>query len=99
MGDVAILKTAQHMGDGINLADIGEKLIAQPFTLRRAAHQTGNIDKAQARRNAIGRLGDVGQRIKPVIRHGDIADIRLNGAERKIGRLRAGGFGQRVEKG
>ena len=33
MGDVAIFKTAQHMGNGITFADIGEKLVAQALTL------------------------------------------------------------------
>ena len=28
MGDVGILETAQHMGNGVDLADIGEKLVA-----------------------------------------------------------------------
>ena len=98
MGDVAIFKTAQHMSNRIDLTNIGEKLIAQPFAFGRTAHQTGNIDKAQAGGNAIGRLGNIGQLIKPFIRHGNITNIRFNGAERKIRRLRAGGFGQRVEQ-
>ena len=40
MGDIAAFETAQHMDDGIDLADMRQKLIAQPFAARRAAHQT-----------------------------------------------------------
>ena len=98
MGDVAIFKTAQYMSNRIDLTNIGEKLIAQPFAFGRTAHQTGNIDKAQAGGNAIGRLGDIGQPVQPPIGHGNITDIRFNGTERKICRLRTGGFGQRVEQ-
>ena len=50
MGDVVILETAQHMGDGIDLADIGEELVAQPFALRGAAHQARDVDEGDARR-------------------------------------------------
>ena len=99
MGDIAIFKTAQHMGNRINFSDIGEKLIAQSLALGRAAHKPGNINKAQTGRDALGGTGNIGEAVKAGIRHGDIADIRLNRAERKIGRLRAGGFGQRIEQG
>jgi hypothetical protein len=33
------------MDDGVHFADIGEELIAEPFALRGAAHQTGDIDE------------------------------------------------------
>ena len=33
MGDVVILEAAQHMHDGVDLADVGEELVAQPFAL------------------------------------------------------------------
>ena len=32
MGDVVIIKTAQDIGHRVYLANVGEKLIAQPFT-------------------------------------------------------------------
>ena len=99
MGDVVIFKTTQYMGNGIDFANIAKKLIAQPFAFRRPAHQAGNIDKAQTRRNTIGRGGNFSQIIQPFVGHGHIADIRLNSTKRKIGGLRAGGFGQRIEQG
>ena len=38
MRDVGILKAAHDMGDGIDLADIGEELVAEPLAFRSAAH-------------------------------------------------------------
>ena len=92
MGDVVVLEAAQHMGDGVDLADIGEKLIAEPLAFRRAAHQAGDVDEGQPRRHDDRRLGEFGQRVEPLVRHRDLADIRLDGAERIIRRLRGGGF-------
>jgi hypothetical protein len=33
MSDVAVLEAAHHMGDGIDLADIGQKLVAEALAL------------------------------------------------------------------
>ena len=48
MLDVVILETAQDVDDGIDFADVAEELVAQPFALRRAAHQPGDVDEARA---------------------------------------------------
>lgn len=53
MGNVVILEAAQHMHDGVDLADVGEELVAQPFALRGAAHQTGNVDEGDAGRDDL----------------------------------------------
>ena len=99
MGDIAIFKTAQNMGDRINFANIAEKLVAEPFALGSTAHQSGNIDETQARRHTLGGACNICQRVKARFGHGNIANIRLNGAKRKIGGLRGGGFCQRIEQG
>jgi hypothetical protein len=91
MGDVAILETAQHMGDGVDLADIGEELVAQPLALGRALHQPGDVDEGHPRRDDLLRLRDLGQLVEPRIGHRHLADIGLDGAEREIRRLRRGG--------
>ena len=54
MGDVVILEAAQHMRHRIDLADIGEELVAQPFALGGAAHQPGNVDEGDAGGNDLG---------------------------------------------
>ena len=98
MGDVVIHEAAHHMGDGVDLADIGQELVAEPLALRCAAHQPGDVDEGQPRRDDLDRLRELGQRVEPRIRHRDLADVRLDRAERIVRRLRRRGFGQRVEE-
>ena len=99
MGDIGILEAAHHMGDGVDFADIAEKLIAEPLAFGGAAHQARDIDEGQPRRHDHRRFGQRRQRVEPAIRHRHLADIRLDGAEWIIRRLRRRGFGQRVEEG
>ena len=67
MGDVVVLKAADDMDDGIDFADMAEKLVSQPFALAGAAHQTGDIGKIDLRRNNARRFGDLGQLEKPLV--------------------------------
>ena len=96
--DVAVLEAAHDMGDRVAFADVGEELVAQPLALRGAAHQAGDVDEVEAGRDDLLRAGDRGQRRQPGVGHGDDADVRLDGAERIVGRLRRGGLRQRVEE-
>ena len=50
VGDVGILEAAQHVGDGVALADVGEELVAEALALAGAAHQAGDIDEGDPRR-------------------------------------------------
>ena len=53
VGDVAILEAAHHVDDGVDLADGGEKLVAEPLAFRGAAHQPGDIDEGDAGRDDL----------------------------------------------
>ena len=35
MGDVGVLEAAHHVGDGVDLADVGEELVAETLALAR----------------------------------------------------------------
>ncbi len=98
MGDVVVLEAAQHMHDGIDFADIGEELVAEAFTLRRAAHEAGDIDEGDAGRDDFLGLGDVGELLHARIGHGDFAGVRLDGAEGIVGGLCRCRLGERVEE-
>ena len=98
MGDVVVLEAAQHMHDGVDLADVGEELVAQPFALGGAAHQAGDVDEGDAGRDDLLRLGDRRDLFQPRIGNGDFAGIRLDGAERIVGGLRGRRPRQRVEQ-
>ena len=47
MGDVAFLEAAQDVADRVDLADVGEELVAEPFALAGAADEAGDIDELQ----------------------------------------------------
>ncbi len=47
VSDVAVLETAQHVDDGVDLADVGEKLVAETLALRGTPDQPGDIDEFQ----------------------------------------------------
>jgi hypothetical protein len=98
MGDVAIDKTADDVGDGVAFADVGQKLVAKTLALGGAAHQTGDVDKSQAGRDDFLGAGDFGQDFQARVGHGDVADIGLDGAERIVRRLRRRRLRQSVEK-
>ena len=99
MGDVVVLEAAHDIGDGVHLADVAEELVAEAFALRRAAHEPGDVDEGQPGRQDLRRLADRCQLVEPLVRHADLADIGLDGAERIVGRLRRRRLRQRVEEG
>ena len=41
MHDVLVIEAADNVNDGVNLADVGQELVAQTLRLACAAHQTG----------------------------------------------------------
>ena len=49
MGDVVVLEAAQHVGDGVDLPDVGEKLVAQPLPFGGALHQPGDVHELDHR--------------------------------------------------
>ena len=89
MDDVVILEAAEHIGDGVDLADHGEELIAEAFALRCAAHEPGDVDEGEPGRDDLGGLGNFGERVEARVGHRHLADIRLDGAEGIVGGGRA----------
>ena len=98
MHDIVILKTAHHMNDGIGLANIGKKLIAQSLAFTGTCHQACDVNKLHRRRKDPLRAHNAGQLGEPRVGNLDDAHIRLNGAEGIIlgGNAR---LGQRIEQG
>ena len=95
--DIRILKAANNVHNRLALADVGEELVAQALTVARALDQTGDIDKLDDGRGRLLRVIHGGKLIQPLIRHGDNAGVRLDGAERVIRRFRAR-LGDRVKQ-
>ncbi|MPM67862.1 hypothetical protein SDC9_114787 [bioreactor metagenome] len=84
MGDVAVVKTADNLGNRVNLADMGQKFITKPLALGSSFNQTGNINKPHRSRNGFLGLIHFSQFPNPFIRHFNNPDIRLNGAKRIV---------------
>ena len=54
--DVGALEAAHHVRDGIHLADVRQKLVAQPLALRSAGDQTCDVDELDRGRNDLLRF-------------------------------------------
>ena len=85
--DVGVFKAADDMHDGVHLADVGEKFVAQTFAVRRAFDEAGDVHEFNRRWNQRADPGDFGERFEARFRHGDDAEVRLDGAKGVIRRL------------
>ena len=97
MNHVVILETAHHVGDGVSLADVRQKLVAQPLAPGRAGHQPGDVHEFDSGGDDLLRLDDGGQRVQPGVGHRHHPDVGVDGAERIIFGLDAG-LGEGVEQ-
>ena len=88
MHDIVVHKAAHDMHNRIHLADVRKELVAKPLSLGRAAHQPGDIHKLNRRGRVLLRVVHLSQLVQTLVRHSHDADIRLDGAERIVCRLR-----------
>ena len=98
MHDVVIVKAAHHVDDRVHLSDMGQELVAQALALARAAHQARDVHELHDRRGGLFRVVQVGQRLEPLVRHGDHADVGVDRAEGIVCALRAR-LRDRIEQG
>jgi hypothetical protein len=96
--DVVVLEAADHVGDRIHFPDMRQELVAQAFTTGRAGHQACDIDEFHGSRDDLLRLDDFSELIEAQVRHRHNAHVRLDGAEREVGRGDAR-LGKRIEQG
>jgi hypothetical protein len=99
MDHIAVVKAAEHMNDCVRLANIGKKLVSEPFAVARALDKTGYIDNLhRSGNNAAFGVTEFAQTVQTLVGNSDHAEVRLDRTERKIGRLRFG-VAQTVEQG
>ena len=98
MNHVVIYKAAHHVDDGVGLANVGQKLVAQALARAGTRYQTGNIDKLHNGALHFLRIDNGRQRVQPGIGYFHNAHIGLDGAKRVVFGCNAG-LGQGVEKG
>ena len=95
---IRILKTANHMNNGVTLPDVGKELVAQTFSLRGTLYKPRDIHKLHHGRRYLFRMIEIPQKLQPEIRNRNHTDIRVDGTERIIRHLRAC-LGQRIKQG
>src|SRR5690348_11896432 len=92
-----MLEAAHHVRDGIDLADVREELVAEPFALRRARHESRDVHELDRSGNDLLRMHDVRELLQARIGDRHHTNVRIDGAEREI-RRRDARLGQRVEE-
>ena len=84
-GDVVVDERPEHEDDRVDLADVGEELVAEPFTLARPLDEATDVDDLDGGVDDVLRLRHRGEAIEPVV--GDLgdADVRILRGERVRG--------------
>ena len=88
MDHIGVVKTADHMDDGVYLPDIGKELIAQAFALGGALYKSGDVHELDHRMGGLSGIVHGGELVQTGIRNGNHAHIGVNGAERVVGGFR-----------
>ena len=83
--DVGIAEEAHDLADRIGLADVRQELVAQALALRRARHQTGDVDELDRRGHDARRMVDRRQRVEARVGHRHHAHVGLDGGEGVVG--------------
>ncbi len=96
---ILIVKAPHHLHDGVDLADVRQELVAEPFPVAGALDQAGDVHELDRGGDHHLGPGDPLQLGKPGIRHGDDADVGVDGAERIVGRFGLAGAGDGVKQG
>ena len=81
---VRVLVASDHVGDGIGLPDMGEKLVTQSLALGGPRHESGDIDEFDRGGHDPLGVSYVRKRLQAGIRHWHDADVGLDGAERIV---------------
>ena len=98
MDDVGILEASDDLDDRLDLADMAEELVAEPFTLARPLDDPGDIHEAERRRDEL--LGDdvLADPRQAIVGDADDPFVRLDRAKGIIRALGGLGARQHVEQ-
>ena len=86
------------MNDGVDLADVGQELVAQALAFAGAFHEARDVHELDHGEDGALRAHDPRQRVEPRVGHLHDAGVGLDRGERIVRHERLGG-GQRVEEG
>src|SRR5699024_4551579 len=97
-GDVLVGEGPQHVNDGVDLADVGEELVAEALAGVGALDKPTDVDELNAGVHGPSGAGHLGQRLQATV--GDLGDpdVGVGGGE-GVGGGQGATAGQRVVEG
>ena len=96
--DVLVFETSHDFDDRVHLADVGEELVAEAFSLGRAGDEARDVDELHGRGNEDRRFHDLREGLEAVVGHRHDPDVGLDRAKRVVRGLRLPRARQRVEE-
>ncbi len=81
-GDVVVDERPQDEHDRVDLADVGEELVAEALTLAGALDEAADVDDLDRGVHDVLRLRHRGEAVEPLVGHLGDADVRVLGGER-----------------
>ena len=90
-GNVVVHERAQHEDNRVDLADVGEKFVAETLAFAGALDQTADVDDFDGRVDNFLALRHLGERVETRVEHLGDADVRVFRGEgvRRSERIRA----------
>lgn len=85
--DVAVVEAAQHVNDGVALADVAQELVAESFTFAGALHQSGNVYDVAHGRYDTPRVNQLGELRQSFVGYGHLPHLGVDCTEREVCRL------------
>ena len=85
--DVAIVEAAQHVDDGVALADVAQELVAESFTFAGALHQSGNVYDVTHGGYDTPRVNQLGELRQSFVGYGHLSHLGVDCTEREVCRL------------
>ena len=79
---VVVDERPQHEHDGVDLADVGEELVAEALALAGALDEAADVDDLHGGVHDVAALGHLGQAVEALVGHLGDADVRVLGGER-----------------
>ena len=81
VGDIGVLKAADHMNDSISGADVAKEFVAQAFALGRTLHKAGNVNEFNDGRSDLLGVVQLCQPVQTLIGNRNHTNVGVDGAE------------------
>jgi hypothetical protein len=92
-----VVERPHDVDDRVDVAHVAEEAVAETLALVRPAHEPGDVHELDVLGDAARDPQGVAHGVEALVGDRDDRDVRLDGRERVLSRLRAGA-GQRVEE-